>query len=70
MKVSLKDENRLLPKVTLKETYFHELCTPWKKALVIKLLGKAVGYRMLKDRLKKVWKLCGGFEIMDVDNGF
>jgi hypothetical protein len=47
-----------------------DLCNPWKEALVIKLLGKNVGYNMMKDRLKTLWKLTGGFEIMDVDNGF
>lgn len=25
---------------------------------------------MMKDKLKRVWKLAGGFDIMDVDNGF
>jgi len=62
--------NRLLPKVFLETKVFEDMCTPWKDALVIKLLGKTLGYNTLKDRLKKVWKLQGGFEIMDNDNGF
>jgi hypothetical protein len=49
---------------------FQDLCNPWKEALVVKLLGKNVGFNLMKDRLKNLWRLAGGFEIMDVDNGF
>jgi hypothetical protein len=70
MKVTLEDGNRLLPKITMDDKLFNDLCSPWKEALVVKLLGKKVGYNLMKDRLKKIWRLTGGFEIMDVDNGF
>jgi len=60
----------LLPKVSLDEIYFHDLCHPWKDALVVKLLGKNIGYNVLKDQLTKMWKLQGQFEIMDIDQGF
>ncbi|XP_045804092.1 uncharacterized protein LOC123897478 [Trifolium pratense] len=70
MKVTLEEGNRLLPKVTMDEKLFQELCNPWKEALVVKLLGKNVGFNMMKDRLQKLWRLTGGFEIMNVDNGF
>jgi hypothetical protein len=40
MKVTLEDGNRLLPKVTMDEKLFQDLCSPWKEALVVKLLGK------------------------------
>lgn len=39
-------------------------------ALVVKLLGKSLGYNTMKERLQKIWKLQGGFDIMDNDNGF
>ena len=38
--------------------------------LVIKLVGKNVGYHLMKDKLKKMWKLTRDFEIKYVDNGF
>lgn len=56
IKTSNEGGNRLLPKVTLDDTYFHELCHPWNDALVIKLLGKNGRYYVLKERLKKLWK--------------
>lgn len=62
--------NRLLPKVILNKEVFNDLCAPWKDSLVIKLLGKSMGYNMMKEKLKKVWKPYGCFDILDVDNGF
>lgn len=70
MHVELEGENRLLPKISLSKKIRQELGEPWKDALVVKLLGKSVGYLVMKDRLQKIWKLQGGFDILDVDNDF
>ncbi|GAU26384.1 hypothetical protein TSUD_221110 [Trifolium subterraneum] len=43
-----------------------ELSVPWKDALVVKLLGKKLGYNTMKAKLENVWKLTGSFELMDV----
>lgn len=68
--ISFKDGNPLLPQVNLDDKLFDDLCTPWRDALVIKLLGKNVGYRVMFERLQRLWKPQGGFEILDVDNGY
>ena len=52
--------NRLLPKVFIKDDTFNDLCLSWKDLLVIKLLGKDIGFYM-NIRLKKLLKLTGGF---------
>lgn len=70
MTVDLEGGNRLLPKITLDKKVFQDLCEPWKDTLVIKLLGKNIGYMVMKDRLKRLWKPQGGFDILDVDNGY
>lgn len=70
MTVTLEGGNRLLPRVKLDDKVFNDLCEPWRDALVITLLGKTVGYRVMKDRLEKLWKPQGGFDILDVDNGY
>lgn len=58
VKIAYEGGNSLLPKVYLEESYFKDLCHPWKDALVVKLLGKNVGYHVLKERiLTKLWKL-------------
>jgi hypothetical protein len=56
--------------VYLDDGVFEGMCSSWKDALVVTLLGKTLGYQTMKDQLKKSWKLTGGFEIRDVDNGF
>lgn len=58
------------PMVTIKDAAFEGLCEPWRDALVIKLLGKSIGYHTMKDRLSRIWKLQAGFEIMDIGHGF
>lgn len=68
--IELEGGNRLLPKVTFDEKLLSELCGTWQQASVVKLLGKNVGYHIMKERLSKLWKLQGSFEIMDVHNGF
>jgi len=35
----------------------------------MKLLGKNLGYNIMKDSLHKVWKFQGEFKIMDNHNG-
>ena len=35
-----------------------------------KLLGKEVGFWAMRDRRNKLWKPCGGFEIIDLGYGF
>lgn len=70
VRVEHEQGNRLLPKVILDPQVYKELCAPWQDALVIKLLGKKIGYHMMKEKPKRVWKPVGGFDIMDVDNGF
>lgn len=68
--IEYEGDNRLLPKVFLDKKVIQDLCSPWKGALVVKLFGKVHGYNTMKDRLSKIWKLQGGFDIMDTDNGF
>ena len=43
---------------------------PWKEALVVCILEKKLGYRIMKSKLASTWYLSGGFDMMDVDNGF
>lgn len=58
------------PRGTLDDTHFNELYGLLKEAMVIKLFGKTVGYHVLKDKLRKLWKLTWGFDIMDIDQSF
>ncbi|AES79801.1 hypothetical protein MTR_7g072770 [Medicago truncatula] len=53
VRIEQENGNRLLPKVYLEPKVFQELCTPWKDALVVKLMGKTSGYNTMNDRLKE-----------------
>lgn len=70
MTIELEGDNRLLPKISLDKKIFEDLCQCWRDALVIKLLGKNIGCTIMKDRLHRLWKPKGGFDIIDVDNGY
>lgn len=70
VKIDYVDGNRLLPRVQIDAEVFDNLCNPWREALIIKLLGKNLGFRIMQSKLSATWKLSGGFDLMDVDNGF
>src|ERR1044072_8737195 len=70
MKVSYANDNPQLPKIVTDRDVLEAMCSPWKDALVISLLGKRLGYRTMKMKLTSLWRLAGDFDLMDVDNGF
>lgn len=37
--------------------------------MIIKLLGKSIGYFVMMDKLKAIWKPSGGLDIVDVGHG-
>ncbi|XP_045798137.1 uncharacterized protein LOC123892394 [Trifolium pratense] len=69
-KVELVKGNRLMPMLHVEGKVIEELSIPWKDALVIKLLGKKLGYNTMKNKLETTWKLVGGIELMDIGNAF
>jgi hypothetical protein len=68
--VELVKGNRLMPVLHVDQTIMKDLSLPWKDALIVKLLGKNLGYNTMKTKLENVWKLFGGIELMDVGNAF
>ncbi|XP_045802696.1 uncharacterized protein LOC123896340 [Trifolium pratense] len=69
-KIELVQGNRLMPMLHVEKMVMEDLSTPWKDALVVKLLGKNLGYNTMKNKLENIWKLMGGIELMDVRNAF
>ena len=62
--------NRLYLKLYLDKTILDEIDMPWKDALIVKLLGKEIGFLAMRDRLHKLWKPTGGFDVLDLGYGF
>lgn len=52
-----------------KEKYL-SLFQQWRGALILKVLGKSVGYRFLDQRLRDLWQLDNGFELTDLEDDF
>lgn len=43
---------------------------PWKKGLIVKLLGRKIGFRALENRLNQLWVSNGDISIIDLGNDF
>jgi len=53
IKIDHEDGNKLLSRVHIDDGFFKELRSPWREALVIKLLDKGVRYRTMKYKLSQ-----------------
>ncbi|KAJ9141371.1 hypothetical protein P3X46_031913 [Hevea brasiliensis] len=40
------------------------------QAVIVKLLGRMIGYKALENRLKDLWKPVGEFQIMELENDY
>lgn len=58
----------MLPRVHFDDKVLEGLSEPWEESLVVKLLGKNLGYYAMKERLLRVWKPMAGFDIMAIGN--
>ncbi|OMO84846.1 reverse transcriptase [Corchorus capsularis] len=47
-----------------------ELRKPWKNALIVKLLGKILGFKALSSRVQQLWRIEGKYRIIDLGNDY
>ncbi|KAL6569274.1 hypothetical protein OROMI_013788 [Orobanche minor] len=69
-KIAYEYGNCLLPRIYIEDSVFQELCHPGQESLIVKILGKNLGYKTMKYKLAQTWKLMGDFDLMDIDNGY
>lgn len=69
-RIEYKNGNPLNPMIHIVDWVYEGLCAPWQDALVIKLLGRNLGFQILHERLTRLWKLFAGFEMLDIYNGY
>ncbi|CAN1794997.1 Putative ribonuclease H protein At1g65750 [Linum perenne] len=50
----------------LSKEFKDKLCKPWTNTVVIRLIGKSVGYSYLCNRLRSMWKPTGNMHVIDV----
>ncbi|KAJ8766218.1 hypothetical protein K2173_022277 [Erythroxylum novogranatense] len=54
----------------LSQTLKAKLDKQWERAVVLKVLGRRVGFAILHDRLQAQWRFRGRMKMIDLDNGF
>ena len=59
-----------LPRVQFDSSVIQTLAAPWKDALIVKPLGKHVSFTVMRQRLRGLRKLQGGYDVMSVGNGY
>ncbi|KAL7238170.1 hypothetical protein ACSBR2_004301 [Camellia fascicularis] len=62
--------NALTPIIKLPAGLLKKVREPWKKCLIVRLLGKNIGYTLFVNRMRKLWNLQAGFETLAIGNGF
>ncbi|KAJ1403340.1 Zinc finger, CCHC-type [Sesbania bispinosa] len=71
MEIVEEDNFKILcPTVRLTKSERIGACIPWKRAIIVKLLGKSVSLRFLQGRLQKLWQPAGRMEVIDIDNDY
>lgn len=56
--------------VLLSKEEYLALCRPWRNALIIKVLGRRVGFTIINSRIIHLWKPKGQIIMTDVGNNF
>lgn len=64
------DSNPLYPCFLVNQKVLDRLCGLWMHVLVIKLLGKSVGYKALRLCMKQLCKPKGVMTILDLSNDY
>ncbi|CAL5359909.1 unnamed protein product [Camellia sinensis] len=59
-------EQQGLPTISLPKKLLDKIRKPWENALIIRLLGKNIGYKMLCSRVRNLWGLQGEFNAIDL----
>nr|KYP69874.1 Retrovirus-related Pol polyprotein LINE-1 [Cajanus cajan] len=69
---AMTDDTELDPCPTIKvsQEEFEEWCSPWKRALVIHVLGKRVSFKALENKVNRDWVKSGSMRMIDMPNDF
>ncbi|KAK7250703.1 hypothetical protein RIF29_33302 [Crotalaria pallida] len=54
------------PEFLLDEKEKERIRRPWKQGLIVKMLGRKIGYKALENRLKQLWVRRGVIDIIDL----
>ena len=68
--ISYQDGEHLQPKVHFAKSIIEKMFAPWRDALVIKLLRKIISFMAMKEKLRRLWRLRAGYDVMAMGNGY
>lgn len=49
--------------------FYKGLWQPWRRALIIKVVGKVFNFKILEPRIEQLWQLERGCELVDMQKG-
>ena len=58
------------PSISLTKKENERIRRTWKRTLIIKLLGRNIGYHLLLKKINELWKPKASVNLVAVDNGF
>ncbi|CAL5432954.1 unnamed protein product [Camellia sinensis] len=58
------------PNLWVSQEELAQLRAPWCRALIVKVLGRTIGYSFLIQQMKQLWRLQQFFEAVDVGDGY
>lgn len=58
------------PCLTLSDKFRKKIQSRWMDCLIVKMLGRNIGFKVLEERLKWLWCLKGDYELVDLVEGF
>ncbi|KAL9411769.1 hypothetical protein AB3S75_045384 [Citrus x aurantiifolia] len=54
-----------MPTIKFSQRIHEKLVKPWQNSVVVKLLGRNIGYKVLCNRLKVMWHMIPDFSVID-----
>ncbi|KAI9125179.1 hypothetical protein K1719_003795 [Acacia pycnantha] len=68
--ISVDFSNPLCPKFLLEEKERERLMKPFRRTLVVKLMGRQPSYGFMVKKLRQIWERKGSIDIFDLENDF
>ena len=67
--ITLGDDGTM-PTIKFSKQIQDKLIKPWQNSVVVKLLGRNIGYKALCNRLKVMWHQIHDFSVIDLENNY
>ncbi|KAL7177442.1 hypothetical protein ACSBR2_030743 [Camellia fascicularis] len=59
-----------IPRIRLPKKLLQQIHQAWANTLIVRLLGKSIGYKMLCTRVRNLWGLQDDFNVIDLGNNY